>query len=42
MQNVIDLRYCPIDEQLADMLTKPLSNNKFEKFKDKPVKIQNK
>lgn len=38
IQDIIDLRYCPTDKQLIDMLTKSLSNNAFEKFKDKIIK----
>jgi hypothetical protein len=31
----IDLVYCPTVEMVADGLTKPLLNGKFEKFRDK-------
>lgn len=31
---IFSLEYCPSDEQLADILTKPLQNIKFTKFKN--------
>ncbi len=31
--DVIDLRFCPTSEMVADVLTKPLSRNRFEQFR---------
>lgn len=33
----ISVHYCPTDEQIGDILTKPLGNTKFEYFKAKLV-----
>ena len=33
VQGVIDLRYCPTSEMVADLLTKPLSRGQFEKLR---------
>ena len=34
LQNgVINLQYCPIDEMVADLLTKPLSKGRFENLR---------
>ena len=32
---VVNLKYVPTEEQVADVLTKPLSHVKFEYFRDK-------
>ena len=34
------LQYAPIEEQVADVLTKPLSQLKFEHFRDKLGVVQ--
>ena len=30
---VLDLRFCPTNEMIADVLTKPLSRNRFEQLR---------
>ena len=40
-KGAIKLQYVSIDEQVADMLTKPLSRVKFEYFQDKLVVVGN-
>ena len=37
----ISLRYIPTDEQTADVLTKPLSNTKFDYLRDKIGVVEN-
>jgi len=32
-QKIVKLKYCPTDEQIADSLTKPLTKQKFERYK---------
>lgn len=32
--NLIDVRYCPTDQMVADMLTKPLAPQKLARFRD--------
>jgi len=39
VEGMIELKYCPTDEQIADVFTKPLSRVKFEKFRNKIVKL---
>ena len=34
-KGVVKLKYVPTEEQVADVLTKPLSHVKFEYFRDK-------
>jgi ATP sulfurylase len=34
-RGVVELRYISIDEQIVDILTKPLSRVKYEYFRDK-------
>ena len=34
-KGVVKLKYVPTEEQVADVLTKPLSRVKFEYFRDK-------
>ena len=34
-EGTVKLKYVPTKEQVADMLTKPLSHVKFEYFRDK-------
>ena len=34
-KGVVKLKYVPTEEQVADVLTKPLSSEKFEYFQDK-------
>ena len=34
-RGALKLQYVPIEEQVADVLTKPLSHLKFEHFRDK-------
>ena len=34
-KGAINLNYVPIEEQVADVLTKPMSHVKFEYFRDK-------
>ena len=34
-RGAIKLQYVPMEEQVADVLTKPLSHVKFEYFRDK-------
>ena len=34
-RGVVKLQYVPTEEQVADVLTKPLSRVKFEYFRDK-------
>ena len=34
-KGAIKLKYVPIEEQVADVLTKPLAHVKFEYFRDK-------
>jgi uncharacterized lipoprotein YehR (DUF1307 family) len=36
----VKLQYISIDEQIADILTKPLSKGKFVYFKDKPGLVE--
>ena len=31
--NEIEIVYCPTDDMIADVMTKPLSKEKFEKFR---------
>jgi hypothetical protein len=40
-RGVIKLQYVGTDEQVADVLTKPLSRVKFEHFRDKLGVVQN-
>ena len=40
-RRAISLRYIPTDEQTADVLTKPLSNTKFDYFRDKLGVVEN-
>ena len=35
----ISLEYCPIDEMLANYLTKPLQGSKFRGFRDQALKL---
>ena len=39
-KGAIKLQYVSIDEQVADVLTKPLSRVKFENFRDKLGVVQ--
>jgi hypothetical protein len=34
-KGAMQLRYIPTDQQVADILTKPLEKGKFEAFRDK-------
>ena len=38
-KEVIRLQYVSTDEQVADVLTKPLSRRKFEDFRDKLIVV---
>jgi hypothetical protein len=40
-RGVVELRYISTDEQIADILTKPLSRVKYEYFRDKLGMMQN-
>ena len=40
-KGAIKLKYVPIEEQVADVLTKPLSRVKFEYFQDKLGVVRN-
>ena len=40
-RRAVSLRYIPIDEQTADVLTKPLSKTKFEYFREKLGLVEN-
>ena len=39
-KGVVNVQYIATDEQVADVLTKPLSKVKFEYFRDKLVVVQ--
>jgi len=39
VEGMIELKYCPTEEQIADVFTKPLNRVKFEKFRNKIVKL---
>uniref|UniRef100_A0A0A9YCF4 Retrovirus-related Pol polyprotein from transposon TNT 1-94 n=2 Tax=Lygus hesperus TaxID=30085 RepID=A0A0A9YCF4_LYGHE len=36
-EKLMSIKYCPTDQQIADILTKPLGPNKFNEFKSKLV-----
>jgi hypothetical protein len=40
-RGAVDLHYISIDEQIADILTKPLSRVRYEYFRDKLGVMQN-
>ena len=40
-KGVVKLKYVPIEEQVADVLTKPLDRVKFEYFQDKLGLVRN-
>jgi hypothetical protein len=40
-RGVVELQYISTNEQIADILTKPLSRVKYEYFKDKLGMMQN-
>jgi hypothetical protein len=40
-RGVVELSYISTDEQIADILTKPLSRVKYEYFRDKLGMMQN-
>jgi hypothetical protein len=40
-KGALELQYIPIDQQVVDILTKPLVKRKFEAFKDKLGLVQN-
>jgi hypothetical protein len=40
-KGAVKLQYVPTDQQVADILTKPLAKGKFEAFRDKLGLVQN-
>jgi hypothetical protein len=40
-KGAVKLQYIPTDQQVADILTKPLAKGKFEAFRDKLGLVQN-
>lgn len=36
----VNIKYCPIDERVANLLTKPLQGYKFRRFRDAMLNIQ--
>lgn len=40
-KGIVKLHYIPMDEQIADILTKALMKSKFEFFRDKLGVVQN-
>jgi hypothetical protein len=40
-KGVVKLQYVPTDQQVADILTKPLAKGKLEEFRDKLGLVQN-
>jgi hypothetical protein len=40
-KGAVKLQYISINQQVVDILTKPLAKGKFEAFRDKPGLVQN-
>jgi hypothetical protein len=41
LRKAVLMQYLPTDEQIADVLTKPLAKSKFEYFRDKLGVVEN-